>query len=89
MELNEYVIAEIMKLECDNSLSTSNALAILITKYNINVELLMNEKYVPYYNVLVSDILKSNITAEDLINLRNNNWELSSDNKYIVKFLTI
>lgn len=89
MELNEYIIAEILSLDCDNSLSLSNALSILMSKYKLKVDLLLNDKYVPYYSVSIKDILSSDIDGEDLINIRNNGWELSSDKKYIVKFLNL
>ena len=87
MELNEYIIAEILSLDCDNSCSLSNALSILMSKYKLKVGLLLNDDFVPYYCVSVNDILSINIDGEDLINIRNNGWELSSDKKNIIKLL--
>jgi hypothetical protein len=86
-ELNEYLIRDLLSLENDNSVSLTNALSVLINDYHINVELLMNDDYEPYYVVNVEDVIKSNMAMEDLLYIRNNGWELSSDRKYIVKFL--
>ncbi len=87
MELNEYLIRDLLSLENDNSVSLTNALSVLINDYHINVELLMNDNYEPYYIINVEDVIKSNMAMEDLLYIRNNGWELSSDRKYIVKFL--
>lgn len=87
MELNEYLIRDLLSLENDNSVSLTNALSVLINDYHINVELLMNDDYEPYYVINVEDVIKSNMAMEDLLYIRNNGWELSSDRKYIVKFL--
>jgi tRNA A22 N-methylase len=87
MELNEYLIRDLLSLENDNSVSLTNALSVLINDYHINVELLMNDNYEPYYVINVEDVIKSNMAMEDLLYIRNNGWELSSDRKYIVKFL--
>ena len=87
MELNEYLINDLFSLENDNSVSLTNALSVLINDYHINVELLMNDDYEPYYVINVEDVIKSNMAMEDLLYIRNNGWELSSDRKYIVKFL--
>ena len=86
-ELNEYLIRDLLSLENDNSVSLTNALSVLINDYHINVELLMNDNYEPYYVIKVEDVIKSNMAMEDLLYIRNNGWELSSDRKYIVKFL--
>lgn len=86
-ELNEYLIRDLLSLENDNSVSLTNALSVLINDYHINVELLMNDDYEPYYVINVEDVIKSNMAMEDLLYIRNNGWELSSDRKYIVKFL--
>jgi hypothetical protein len=47
----------------------------------------MNDNYEPYYVVNVEDVIKSNMTMEDLLYIRNNGWELSNNCKNIVKFL--
>ena len=86
-ELNEYLIRDLLSLENDNSVSLTNALSVLINDYHINVDLLMNDNYEPYYVINVEDVIKSNMAMEDLLYIRNNGWELSSDRKYIVKFL--
>ena len=86
-ELNEYLIRDLLSLENDNSVSLTNALSVLINDYHINVELLMNDNYEPYYVINVEDVIKSNMAMEDLLYIRNNGWELSSDRKYIVIFL--
>ena len=86
-ELNEYLIRDLLSLENDNSVSLTNALSVLINDYHIKVELLMNDNYEPYYIVNVEDVIKSNMTMEDLLYIRNNGWELSNNGKNIVKFL--
>ena len=47
MELNEYIIYEIMKLDSDKSTSLFNSLGLLNSK--IKVDLLHDEKYNLYY----------------------------------------
>lgn len=84
MELNEYIIYEIMNLESDGSTSLINGLSKL---GNIKVDLLYTEEYKLYYQAKLEDILKSDLDGEDIIYLRNGGWELSKDKKYIVKFL--
>lgn len=85
MELNEYIIYEIMKLESDKSVSLFNSLALLNNK--VKVDLLQDEKFNLYYQAKIKDILKSDLDADNIINLRNSGWELSDNKEYIVKFL--
>ena len=86
MELNEYIIYEIMKLESDNSTSLFNSLRVF---GDIKVDLLHDENNVLFYQVKISDILKNKLTTDDIFYLRNGGWELSEDKKYIVKFLSV
>lgn len=83
--MNEYIIYEIMNIESDDSSSLFNVLNLLNSK--VNVDLLTNEKNEIFYNVNLSDILKSDLTMEDILYVRNGGWELSNDKKNIVKFL--
>lgn len=85
MELNEYIIYEIMKLESDKSVSLFNSLALLNNK--VKVDLLQDEKFNLYYQAKIKDILKSDLDADNIISLRNSGWELSDNKEYIVKFL--
>lgn len=84
MELNEYIIYEIMKLESDGSTSLFNSLNILNGK--VKVYLLHDENNNLFYQANIKDILKSDLDADKIILLRNGGWEISSDNKNIVKF---
>ena len=84
MELNEYIIYEIMKLESDNSTSLFNSLRVF---GDIKVDLLHDENNVLFYQVKISDILKNKLTTDDIFYLRNGGWELSENKEYIVKFL--
>lgn len=85
MELNEYIIYEIMKLESDKSVSLFNSLALLNNK--VKIDLLQDEKFNLYYQAKIKDILKSDLDADNIISLRNSGWELSDNKEYIVKFL--
>lgn len=85
MDLNEYIVYEIMKLESDNSTSLFNSLNILEGK--VKVDLLSDEKHKLYYQANIKDILKTDIDADKIIQLRNGGWELSDNKKHIVKFL--
>ena len=85
MELNKYIIYEIMKLDSDNSTSLMNGINVLNEK--VKVDLLSSIDYKIYYQASIDDILKSDIDADTIIYLRNGGWELSEDKKYIVKFL--
>lgn len=84
MELNEYIIYEIMKLESDGSTSLFNSLNILNGK--VKVDLLHDENNKLFYQANIKDILKSDLDADKIILLRNGGWEISGDNKNIVKF---
>ena len=84
MELNEYIIYEIMKLDSDNSTSLFNSLRVF---GDIKVDLLHDENNVIFYQVKISDIIKNKLTTDDMIYLRNGGWELSENKEYIVKFL--
>jgi hypothetical protein len=86
MELNEYIIYEIMKLESDDSTSLMNGLNKL---KDIKVDLLQTEDYKLFYQTSIKDILNTDLDGEDIIYLRNGGWELSEDKKYIVKFLSV
>jgi len=85
MDLNKYIVYEIMNLPIDNSVSLMVAIKILESKVKVN--LLMDKDYRPYYSVNIDEILKTDITPENLIEIRNNGWCLSEDKEYIVKFL--
>lgn len=85
MDLNKYILYEIMKIDSDNSTSLFNTLRILNGK--VKVDLLSDEKYSLFYQAKISDILKSDLDTEDIIYLRNGGWELSENKNYIVKYI--
>lgn len=85
MELNEYIIYEIMKLESDGSTSLFNSLKMLNEK--VKVDLLSDEKYKLYYQAKLSDVLKSDIDADEIIYLRNGGWELSENKEFLIKYI--
>ena len=85
MDLNQYILYEIMKVDSDNSTSLFNSLRILNNK--VKVDLLSNENYSLFYQAKISDILKSDLDTEDIIYLRNGGWELSENKEFIVKYI--
>ena len=84
-EIKKYYLDEIMKLEPDNE--TINYEALKILNSYVKVELLMNDKFNTYYICSVEDILNSDISNEELIQIRNNGWQYSDDKKSLIKNL--
>ena len=72
-----------MNLDSTNELGL--AISINILNKFAKVDLLMGEKNQLYYSVNVNDLLLSDITSEDLIDVRNGGWKLSEDKKNIIK----
>lgn len=85
MDLNKYILYEIMKVDSDGSTSLFNSLRVLNGK--VKVDLLSDEKHSLYYQANISDILKSDLDTEDIIYLRNGGWELSENKEFIVKYI--
>lgn len=85
MDLNKYILYEIMKVDSDSSTSLFNSLRVLNGK--VKVDLLSDEKHSLYYQANISDILKSDLDTEDIIYLRNGGWELSENKEFIVKYI--
>lgn len=83
--MNRIFLEEIMKLKSSNDFGLFSSLNIL--KKYVNVDLLMNEKNELYYSVNVNNILLSDISSDELINIRNSGWELSSDKKFLIKII--
>lgn len=83
--MNRIFLEEIMKLKSINDFGLFSSLNIL--KKYVNVDLLMNEKNELYYSVNVNNILLSDISSDELINIRNSGWELSSDKKFLIKII--
>lgn len=81
--MNKVVFNEIMNLDSTNELGL--AISINILNKFAKVDLLMGEKNQLYYSVNVNDLLLSDITSEDLIDVRNGGWKLSEDKKNIIK----
>lgn len=85
MDLNKYILYEIMKVDSDSSTSLFNSLRVLNGK--VKVDLLSDEKHSLYYQANISDILKSDLDTEDIIYLRNGGWGLSENKEFIVKYI--
>lgn len=86
--MNRYVFDEIMKLPSDNSVSVSNSIVKLFGLVSIKLLNEMNTEFnkcTLFYQVSINDILKSKITNDDLVFIRNAGWEIKGDN--IVRFL--
>lgn len=83
--MNRIFLEEIMKLKSSNDFGLFSSLNIL--KKYVNVDLLMSEKNELYYSVSVNNILLSDISSDELINVRNSGWELSSDKNFLIKII--
>lgn len=83
--MNRVFLEEIMKLKSNNDFCLFSSLKIL--KKYANVDLLMNEKKELYYCASINDILLSDISSDELINIRNNGWEISNDKKSLIKII--
>ena len=83
--MNRIFLEEIMILKSNNDFGLFSSLNIL--KKYVNVDLLMNEKNELYYSVNVNNILLSDISSDELIDIRNSGWELSSDKKFLIKII--
>lgn len=81
--MNKIILEEIMKLPQTEEFGLMCSISIL-SKYG-TVDILQDDKHNLYYQIKVSDILLSDITAEDLMNVRNSGWELSDDKKCLIK----
>ena len=83
--MNKYILEEIMNLPIDGEDSIGLITSISYIQRFANVELMTNEHNDIYYQVLVSDLLLSDIDSDTLMQLRNNGWGLSSDKTKILK----
>ena len=82
---NRYILDEIMKLPPNgDDIGLFSSLAIL-SRNKIEVDLLTNEANEIYYSVKVPNILLSEIETDDLMGLRNAEWEYSEDKQFIIK----
>lgn len=83
--LNRFILDEIMKLEPNgDDISCFSSLAIF-NRYDLDVDLLTNEHNELFYSVKVPKVLLSEISTDDLINIRNAGWEYSEDKQFIIK----
>lgn len=88
MELNIYILREIMNLdELDTSEALSNLNGFALMKKYVNVKLINDNDNNLSYQANVNDILESSISIEELITLRQSGWELSEDEKIVFKHL--
>ena len=81
--MNEYIFQEVMNLKPDYSTSLINSYMAL-SKY-VNIYLINDENNNLLYSCSIEDLLKSNIEVEELIYVRNGNWELDSQKKCLIK----
>lgn len=79
------LVEEIMSLPITKEYSLLNAIKILNTYGEVN--LLQNEDYSLEYKCELSELMESEITPEELMNVRQGGWFLSEDKKYICKKL--
>lgn len=79
------LVEEIMSLPITKEYSLLNAIKILNTHGEVN--LLQNEDYSLEYKCELSELMESEITPEELMNVRQGGWFLSEDKKYICKKL--
>ena len=85
LKVDRYIIEEIMKLECDNSVSHFNSFNLLNSKSF--VELINGSDNNLFYRSSIDDIINSDISAEELILIRNGGWELDDSKQFLVKKL--
>ena len=85
LKVDRYIIEEIMKLECDNSVGHFNSFNLLNSKSF--VELINGSDNNLFYRCSIDDIINSDISAEELILIRNGGWELSKNKEFIVKYI--
>lgn len=72
-----------MTLPSQSNYSLFNSINIL-SKYT-TVDLLQDEKNNLFYQVNINELLLSDITSDELINVRNNGWFIDVDEKVIRK----
>ena len=88
MELNIYILKEIMNVEVeDTSDALSNLNGFALMKKYVDVQLTNDKDNNLSYQANVSEILESNISVEELITLRQGGWELSEDEQIFFKHL--
>ena len=88
MELNIYILKEIMNVEVeDTSDALSNLNGFALMKKYVDVQLINDKDNNLSYQANVSEILESNISVEELITLRQGGWELSEDEQIFFKHL--
>ena len=81
--MNEYILNEIMSLKPDYSTSLINSY-LTLSKY-VNISLINDENNKLFYSCPIEELLNSNIEIEELIYVRNGNWELDSQKKCLIK----
>lgn len=81
--MERYLFDEIMKLPCENNVGLLISLNIL-NKY-VKVNLINSENNSLFYEVSINELLLSNISSDELIQVRNANWEKKENNKLIRK----
>ena len=88
MELNIYILKEIMNVEVeDTSDALSNLNGFALMKKYVDVQLTNDKDNNLSYQANVSEILESNISVEEPITLRQGGWELSEDEQIFFKHL--
>ena len=83
--MNRIILEEIMKLEPTNEFGIMSTVGTL-SKYG-KVDLIQDNKFNLFYQIKVSDILLSDITSDELINVRNGGCGIKKDKKFLIKKL--
>lgn len=81
----KYIIQEIMKLPPENNVSLINSLNI-INRY-AKVSLMTDNNHNIYYQVPLSSVIMSDISTDELIQIRNGGWELNEENNFLIKYM--
>lgn len=81
--MNKYVLKEIMQLPIKQNNNLLHTLRIL--KKYVEVNLIMDKNNNICYEVDIYDLLLSDIKNEELIEVRENGWQLAENEKKIQK----
>lgn len=83
--MEKYIFNEVMKLPCENNIGMLISLAIL-NKY-VKVNLIKDIENQIYYEINITELLMSNITIEELMQVRNAKWEVNKNNNKLIRKL--
>lgn len=78
-------IYEIMSKTCDNTGNLFGSLSILNTLGEVN--LIQDKNFDTIYSFNIADLVESEISIEQLTEIRNDGWEIDSKGEFIIKNL--